>query len=149
MMETNQKISDLARVEQAILKAKKTDMALALICLAPLISLVWKVSQDEHFSIPTLVPIALMYWWAIGACYLLLIRKIRDKGLRKSIFLFSSGAFASCFVVSFVALPPVMAIAAAPIGTYVITKMRARHYFELDLRKELASKASGQVMLKI
>lgn len=149
MMETNQGISEQARVEQAIRKAKKTDVALALICLAPLVSLLWKVVQDERFTIPTLVPMALMYCWAIGMCYLLLIRKIRDKGLRRSILLFSSGSFASCFVLSFVVLPPMVAVGAAPIGTYLMTKLRARYYFELDLRKELAGKTSGHGLLEV
>lgn len=149
MMETNQGISEQARVEQAIRKAVKTDIALSLICLAPLVSLLWKVVPDERFTITALGPIALLYCWAIGACYLLLIRKIRDKGLRRSILLFSSGSFASCFVLSFVVLPPMLAVGAAPIGTYLMTKLRARHYFELDLRKELAGKTSGQGLLEV
>ncbi|MBW6123679.1 hypothetical protein KZ843_12405 [Pseudomonas aeruginosa] len=148
-MDTNQGISEQARIEQAIRKAQKTDVALALICLAPLVSLLWKVVQDERFTIPTLVPMALMYCWAIGMCYLLLIRKIHDKGLRRSILLFSSGAFASCFVLSFVVLPAMLAVGAAPIGTYLMTKLRARYYFELDLRKELAGKTSGHGLLEV
>jgi hypothetical protein len=109
----------------------------------------WRIAQDDRFTFATLGPIALLYCWSMGACFLLLIRKIRDKWLRRSILLFSTGSFASCFALSFALLPPMLAVGAVPIGSYLMTKLRARHYLALDVRKELAGKDSNQGQLEI
>lgn len=127
----------------------KTDIAIGVISLAPLAFLLWKVAQDERITMSTFGPLALLYCWTMGACFILLIRKISDRGLRKSAWLFSSGSFASCFVLSFSALPPMWAVGVVPVCTYLMTKMRAQHYFQLDLRKKMAERHTGQGQLEV
>lgn len=148
-MQTNQDNPDQARVDEAIRKAMKTDIAIGVMSLAPLAYSFNRMVQDDSFNIGSLGPIALLYCWAMGACFVLCIRKIRDAGLRKSIWLFSSGTFASCFILLFAVMPPLFALGAVPIATYLLTKMRAQRYLELDLRKEIAGRHSGQGQLEV
>lgn len=138
-MRPNDETQRRAHVEQAISRAMKIDVAIGVASLAPLLFFLGKVFQDERFTLAAVTPLALLYCWTIGACYLLVIRKIQHPGLRQSIWLFSTGCFASCFVLSFTALPTLIAVGVTPIATYILTRMRAWHYSQLDLRHTLTT----------
>lgn len=124
---------DMAFVEQTRTKVMKVDIAIGLISIAPLASFLWGFAQDERFSLEAMGILGMLYAWSVGACYLLLLRRIKDKGLRWTALLFASGTFASMLVFSFSFLPHIWALASVPVGTFFISRLRTRLHKNTDM----------------
>jgi len=126
----------------------KVDMAIGIICMVPLASFFWLFSQDDRFSMDELKMILMLYLWSVGSCYLLVLRKIKDKGMRSSSILFTSGTFCLNLVLTFSLLPSMWAIAATPIVTYYVTRIRTGLHRQIDLLAQAGGSSNKREEMK-
>lgn len=119
----------MARVKEIRQKVIRIDIAVGLLSMVPLSSYLWGF---EYANKDALGSLALLYVWSVGACHVLLLSKLKDRGLRWSALLFASGSYASILIFTMFALPAMWWVAATPIGTYFITKLRTRLHVNTD-----------------
>lgn len=126
----------LAIAEREAKRAMNTDIALGVLSLVPLALMAVKA---DGMPWDALGKIGLFYIWPISFCYFFVIRKLENKNHRFALWLAGTGTFGASFVLFAMWFPPMVILAAPPVVTYLMTRMRGRHYRELELRIKLAS----------
>lgn len=128
-------MTEQAPTKSALSKARNQDFIIGIAAIAPGLLIVLK---SESFSPSVLALPGFLFCWTMTFCIVFAIRKIQNWGLRAAALVFSSGVFISSLILSIVALPPQWAVGVAPVATYLLTKMRFRHYLQLEIAARLS-----------